>query len=178
MAIGEQVSSFPELQCVMFEAANLVNERPIGIISKDINDGKYLCPNNLLLGRATSRIPSGPFDESLKPRRRYLFIQGLVSAFWKIWIRDYFPSLIVQPKWHSQKRNMRKGDVVLMRDVNAIRGSWQIGRVLDAHFSSENLVRHVNVQYKIPTCKSYKKVKRAVQSLIVLVPAEEDISEK
>ena len=62
IAIGEQVLSFAELQTVLFESANIVNERPIGITSRDIEDGNYLCPKDLLLGLSSSRVPSGPFN--------------------------------------------------------------------------------------------------------------------
>jgi hypothetical protein len=54
--IGEQVMMYSELQTVFYEIANLMNERPIGKVSPDPDDGKYLCPNDLLLGRATARI--------------------------------------------------------------------------------------------------------------------------
>ena len=56
-AIGSQVLSFSELQTVFQEAANLLNERPIGRDPTDPDDGAYLCPNHLLLGRASSRVP-------------------------------------------------------------------------------------------------------------------------
>ena len=52
----------------------------------------------------------------------------------------------------------------------------EIGQVSEAHTSSDNVVRHVDIRYKIPTCKTFKRVKRAVQSLVVLLPAEEDTS--
>ena len=175
VSVGDQVLTFPELQCVLFEASNIVNERPIGVFSHDINDGKYLCPNNLLLGRATSRVPAGPFNEDCTPRRRFRFVQRLVNDFWKTWHRDYFPSLLVQQKWQVHKRNMRVGDVVLMRDSNAIRGHWQMGKVAKIHTSSDNMVRHVDVSYKLPTSVRHKTLKRAVQSLVVLLPVEEDV---
>ena len=60
--LGEQILTHSELLTVMYEIANLLNERPIGKQSKDIDDGAYLCPNDLLLGRATSRAPSDPFN--------------------------------------------------------------------------------------------------------------------
>ena len=120
---------FPELQTVVFEAANIVNERPIGVKNKNIDDGDYLCPNNLILGRASSRVPSGPFKENSSLKKRYLFIQRLVDTFWKVWIRDYFPCLIIRQKWHVQKRQVRVGDIVLIKDANAIRGNWRIGQL-------------------------------------------------
>ena len=51
-AIGEQVLTPLELQTCLVEVANLVNQRPIGRISSDPDDGSYLCPNDMLLGRA------------------------------------------------------------------------------------------------------------------------------
>ena len=52
--------SFSELQTVMFGAAQLVNQRPIGRHPTHPDDGSYLCPNDLLLGRASPEVPQGP----------------------------------------------------------------------------------------------------------------------
>ena len=176
VAIGDQILSFPELQTVLFEVSNIVNERPIGIQTKQIDDFKYLCPNDLLLGRASNRVPSGPFGENFNAKRRFLFIQLLVDVFWKVWMRDYFPSLLTKQKWHSQNRNVRIGDIVLIRDLNAVRGEWRLGQVEKVYPSgSDNIVRSVNVRYKIVGHKRCTFIKRAVQSLVVLLPVEENV---
>ena len=52
VAVGESVMTFSQLQKMCFEAASLVNERPIGRHSTSPEDGTYLCPNDLLLGRS------------------------------------------------------------------------------------------------------------------------------
>ena len=78
-AISDHVMTFSELQTVCFEVANLVNERPIGRHRTSPDDGTYLCPNDLLLGRATSRVPSGPFRESSNPRQQFEFVQNVVN---------------------------------------------------------------------------------------------------
>ena len=96
-AISDHVMTFSELQTVGFEVANLVNERPIGRHPTSPDDGTYLSPNDLLLGRATSRVPSGPFRESSNPRQRFKFVENAVNYFWKKWTRDFFPSLLIQP---------------------------------------------------------------------------------
>ena len=49
--IGEQVLTPLELQTCLVEVANLVNQRPIGRIPSDPDDGSYLSPNDMLLGR-------------------------------------------------------------------------------------------------------------------------------
>ena len=50
VAVGESVMTFSELQTVCYEAANLVNERPVGRHPTSPEDGTYLYPNDLLLG--------------------------------------------------------------------------------------------------------------------------------
>lgn len=122
LAIGDGTLTFSELQTVCFEAANLVNEQPIGRHPTLPDDGSYLCPNDLLLGHATSRIPSGPFERTDNPRHRCEFIQGIIDNFWRRWTRDFFPSLIIRQKWHTATRNLRVGDVVLIQDSNQVRG--------------------------------------------------------
>ena len=78
-AIGQQVLMFSELLTVVSVFANLLNERPIGAHPRHPDVGHYLCPNNLLLGRCTSLIPSGPYQESCNLKKRFYFIQSLVN---------------------------------------------------------------------------------------------------
>ena len=65
-SVGEAVMTFSELQTVVFEAAGLVNERPIGNHPSSPDESTYLTPNDLLLGRATRQAPQGPFEENSK----------------------------------------------------------------------------------------------------------------
>ena len=108
------------------------NERPTGKVNLDISDGSYICPNDMLLGRATTGIPHGPFDMSNCLTKRLEFIQGVVKAFWIKWNRFYFPSLIIRQKLHIEHRNLHEGDIVLIQDSNAIRGHLKMGRVVEA----------------------------------------------
>ena len=80
-AVGESILTFSELQTCMMEAAQLVNQRPIGALPTTPDDGTYLCPNDLILGRSTARVPQGPFKERSSRKHRLDFIQALVSAF-------------------------------------------------------------------------------------------------
>ena len=56
--MGGQVLTFEELQTMLFEVANIMNGRPIGRHPTSPEDGSYLCPNDLLLGRASSDVPT------------------------------------------------------------------------------------------------------------------------
>ena len=81
--IGSNILTFSELQKVLFEIANLLNERPIGINPTDPEEGTYLCPNDLILGRASTRVPPGTMDTSPNLKSRWAFIQQIVDSFWK-----------------------------------------------------------------------------------------------
>ena len=172
IAVGESVLSFPELQTCFFEAAELVNQRPIGNHPTDPSDGVYLSPNDLLLGRASPSIPEGPFQERSSYKYRFDFVQLIVQGFWKRWTREIFPNLVIAPKWHTERRNLIPGDIVLMQDENALRGKWKKALVIDATPSADGRVRHVSVRYRTTT-NIETVVDRPIQRLILLVPADE-----
>ena len=181
-AIGDQVLSFSELQTVLYEAANLVNERPIGVLPTHPEDGSYLSPNHLLLGRASSRIPSGPFKDQANMRQRFGLVQSIIDSFWKRMTRDFFPSLLIRTKWHVQKRNVKVNDLVMVQDSNLIRGDWRLGRVVEIYPDDKGVVRNVEVEYKLQNpdespkvykSKPFSRIRRAVQRLVVVMAAEE-----
>ena len=174
MAIGDHVLSFPELQTFIFEAANLVNERPIAVNRSDLDDGSYLCPNDLLLGRASSSVPGESFEECTNPKKRFAFIQLLVDCFWKKWIRDFFPYLMIRQKWHTKQRSVCVGDIVLIHDVNASLGQWTLGKINKVYTSNGNVVRNADVQYRNDANKRLITVKRPVQRLVAILPIEGD----
>ena len=63
VVMAGKLCSFAELQTVVYEAAQLVNQRSIGRKPLTLDDGTYLCPNGLLLGHCTNNAPQGPFAE-------------------------------------------------------------------------------------------------------------------
>lgn len=146
VAVGEQRLSPLELYTCFLEAANLVNQRPIGWIPKDPDDGSFLCPNDLLLGRATSEVPQGPFQSTNNPRKRVEFVQKIVDSFWKRWTRDVLPTLVPSKKWLVERRNVRIGDIVVLSDPNAVRGKWIVGRITEVYPGKDDKVRNVKVK--------------------------------
>ena len=171
-SIGENILSFSELLTCMFEAGQLVNQRPIGLHPGNPEDGTYLSPNDLLLGRASTNTPQGPFKERASDKHRHDFLQQIVSRFWKRWTREVFPNLVIQKKWHTAERNLCEGDVVLVQDANALRGVWKMAKVTRTIVSADNRVRRVFITY-VSGNGTKQEVERAVQKLILLVPTVE-----
>ena len=147
-SIGGNALTFSELQTVLFKIANLLNEKLTGRHPTSPEDGAYLCPNDLLLGRATSRMPNGPFDENVNTRKSFMFVQTIVNTFWKRWNSNFFPSLMLRQKWHTSHRNLKIGDVVLIQDSNLVRGNWTLGKVSNVYPGADGKMRRVDVQYK------------------------------
>ena len=69
VSIGNQVFSYPEFQTIMYEAAQIVNQRPIGRNPASPDEGSYLTPNDLLLGRSTTHVPSGHSQKKVARRK-------------------------------------------------------------------------------------------------------------
>ena len=165
-AMGSHTLTPFELYTCLLEIANLVNQRPIGRVPNDPDDGAYLCPNDMLLGRASSQVPQGPFNETKNPRKRVEFIQQIVNSFWRRWTRDVFPLLVPRKKWNSDRRNVCVDDFVMVQDNKALRGNWITGRVIEVYPGQDGRVR--NLKVKTPT----GEYSRPITKIAVVQPAE------
>ena len=179
ISIGTNVLKFSDLQTVLFEVSNLLNERPIGTKTSDPNEGSYLCPNDIILGRATPRILPTVWDDTCDARKRWVLVQQIVNTFWKKWQRDYFHTLLIRQKWHTSTRNVAVGDIVLVQDSSSLRGQWKLAQVITADPGKDGKVRDVTLRYKNQSPgASYSGqqdtlIKRSIHKLVILLPLEE-----
>lgn len=106
-------------------------------------------------------------------------MQRIIDTFWKRWTRDYFHTLIIRQKWHTQNRNVQVGDVVLVQDSNTIRGQWKLAQICEAIPGMDGRVRDVKIRYKnISAGRNYRGCQdstlcRSVRRLVVVLPIEE-----
>lgn len=128
-AIGEAVLTPFELYICLLKVANLVNQRPIGRIPNDPDDGAYLCPNNILLEEQPIQFLKAHSIIQKIPAIS-LNCQKIVDSFWKKWSRDVLPSLVARKKWNAYKRNIAVNDFVITADSNAVRRRWCVGKIL------------------------------------------------
>ena len=174
-AIGDAKVTFSEMQTILYESANIVNERPIGITPTSVEDGTYLSPNDLMLGRSSNKVPAGEFELTSNSKRRLYFVQRVCDSFWKKWITSYFPSLLERPKWHHERRNVRIGDIVIIQDAKLKRSQWKLGIITQATKGVDNRVRRVKVEYVNVHSGSATRVEveRPVQQLVVILAVDE-----
>ena len=72
---------------------------------------------------------------------------------------------------HTEQRNLEVNDVVMIQDANPIRGEWTLGVIEEIVDSKDGRVRNVIAMYK--NGNTTMRVRRAVQRLIVIVPASD-----
>jgi len=97
ITVGWSRLSPTELQTVLFEAANLSNERPIGVIKTPSADGTFhvLTPNSLLLGSSKNSVPDDTQLSLMRKKSdRCQLVQDITSDFWKRWAQQVTPEKI------------------------------------------------------------------------------------
>ena len=174
-----------ELQTILYEAANLANERPIGLVKSPTADGsfKVITPNTLLLGRSLNKVPDDiNLGVHLRHSDRYELIQQVTSEFWDRWCQEVTPAHVIRQKWHQTGRNLTCGDVVLIHDKSPVKGTYILGVVEAVNVGDDGLVRSCSVGYTVGSKKdSVEKytggrrivVSRSVQRLTLVLPVEE-----
>ncbi|MCP3850322.1 MAG: hypothetical protein GY694_08820 [Gammaproteobacteria bacterium] len=169
--------TFAETQTVLYEAAQLMNCRPLGVFSRpgtDPLDGGPITPNHLLLGRATNSIPELEFT-NVSITKRVRFLQTCLQEYWAKWKTVVFHSLVPQYKWHRSQRNLQVNDVVLLNDDTAFVGVYRLGQVDSIKTGTDGLVRSAKVRYVCTKDGQVTKgiLERPIHKLCVIVPVEE-----
>ena len=127
--LGNQVVDDETLLTVLAEVEKVLNDRPLTKQLDDVNDLQPLTPNMLLLNRANHSYSPGGFTERDRYTKHWRYAQYLADMFWKRWIKEYIPLLQERQKWHTKRRNLEVGDLVLIVDDNLPRGHWHMGVV-------------------------------------------------
>lgn len=145
--VGQQTLDEEGLQTLFCEIEATLNDRPITKVSEDPNEA--LTPNHILLLKGKPILPPGLFEKSdLYIKRRWRQVQYIAELFWKRWTSEYLLVMQERQKWTRQRRSFSPGDIVIIADATAPRGSWMMGRVLSTIADSKGLVRSVKVQTK------------------------------
>ncbi|XP_028323875.1 uncharacterized protein LOC114476497 isoform X2 [Gouania willdenowi] len=167
------------LRTLFYEAMAIVNSRPLAIDNLNNPDSlEPLTPNHLLHLKSNAPLPPpGAFSkEDLYCKKRWRRVQFLAEQFWSRWRWEYVHSIISRQKWHSPKRNLTVGDVVLDMDEQAPRSKWKLARVLETVSGKDGLVRRVKISLgenkldnKGQRSSKLSVVERPVQKLVLLL---------
>ena len=123
--------------------------------------------------------------DSDKPLLRLQYVENCIAQWWEQFHVQNFSSLVPRQKWFMEKRNVKVGDVVLIKYEGKCKpGTYRLGVVREVEECSDGLVRTVLVEYsllgEVPaedrhlyTGVTKKKISLPVQRLVLVLPVEE-----
>ena len=76
------------------------------------------------------------------------------------------PVLTPRKAWHADRRNVCVDDIVVLADMNPVRGKWTIARVIQVFPGPDGRVRNVRVK------TADTEYRRPVTKVAVIYPAE------
>ena len=158
LQLKSQNLSRDEFHTFLSEASSIINNTPLWEISHSPSDPFPLTPAMLLF---TTPEPNPPPLESFSSSdilcygsRRWRRVQSLSDQFWSRWRQHHMQNFLTRKKWHQEKRSVKIGDIVLMKDKGLKRNAWPLARVIDTKCSSDGLVRTVTLLIPSRSSKS------------------------
>ena len=149
--IKEQRMDEEGLSTLLCTVEDIINGRPLTVVSDDPNDLNALTPNHLLFPGTPNQLPPGLFEKKdMYVRRRWRQVQYLTDVFWRRWSKEYLPILQCRTKWLDRKENLSVGDLVLIAE-DTPRNLWPLARVLEVYPGDDGLVRSVKVKTRSTT---------------------------
>jgi hypothetical protein len=131
------------LRTCLRKAQSLVNTRPIGARGEDM---VKITPFDFVDG-ALSRLPvEVQVNEDLPLESRAKYMEEVFGRLWAELQQSFFSERIEKRRKFQERQHLEVGDVVAVRELNAVRGNWSIGRVHEVHRSADDLVRSAKVE--------------------------------
>ena len=167
--IGDRIVDDETLLTVMCEVEKMINDRPLTRQCDDPRDLSPLTPNTLLLGYRNQSSSPTTLSWICHPRQKWKEAQRLADMFWGRWLKEYLPSLQERQKWLSPKRNLTRGDIVLMVKEDSPRGQWPLAVVEETFPGNDGHVRRVTIR-----TANQSRYQRDVRKLCLLERSESE----
>ncbi|XP_055634192.1 uncharacterized protein LOC129774475 [Toxorhynchites rutilus septentrionalis] len=134
------------LLTTLAEAEDMVNSRPLTYVSQE-SASETITPNHFLRGttKSVDRHVDGSVDFAEALRDTYKRSQYLADQMWQRWYKEYLPTINKRTKWFSERRSLKKGDLVFVVDGQH-RKSWIRGIVEETIIGSDGRVRQADVR--------------------------------
>lgn len=167
--IGTTILSFEELYTILIQIEACLNSRPLTPISNNPADLQVLTPGHFLIGEALDALPEYDMNQIPANRlSRYQLLVQIKQSFWNRWSKEYITQLQQRVKWKITKQaNIKEGTMVLIANENTPPiMSWLLGRIINTHPGSDNIIRVV-------TLRTSKGIIKRALSKICIIPFEE-----
>ena len=129
----------------MERVANVINERPVGVMVHNKSEGPMLplTPNMLMLGKSANTGPAAE-EEYVDIKDKYAklikSVRRIEDEWWRQWYQQVFHYLLPYNKWSTKHRNLAVGDVCLNK-VQPGKADYRLCRVSKVEKDHVGLVR-------------------------------------
>jgi hypothetical protein len=164
-----------EIDTIFSDVMYIMNTRPLAVrAGEDPLSGGPITPLHLLGARGTLAVPRMKYDEDPSPNKRLAFLESVVDDWWKKWFAQVFHNLVPCKKWTKEHRDVKVGDVVLLKDSNLLRREYRLARVTEVKPSVDGHARRILLQYKThPDDTIFKTTERSIQNIVVIIPNDD-----
>jgi hypothetical protein len=145
--VGSTKLTFKELQDAMLDIQLVLNNRPLSYCEDDIQL-PMLTPNMMIFGKANCLMELSPEDiEERDLRKRAKYLNKCKDALWRRWKREYMRALRERHNLthDGKEKELRRGDVMLIKGDEKNRGLWKIGIVEQPIPGRDGVVRGVRL---------------------------------
>ena len=144
---------FHEADAALHRVGEILNKRPLAVRMSTEDSYHAIFPADLLLGQASEapqdfREPE--VEEQDSTALKMLSAQEEVAReWWAEWMRSSFAELVPRTKWKVKTRNLRVGDVCLLKYASRFsRPAYRLCRVTEVLPDDEGTVRSCKVQMR------------------------------
>ena len=180
--LGRASLSADELDTLLIRVEAVLNSRPITFVYDDHKEPQPLCPSDFLIGRRLMSLPplsAGQIKVTASNQsnliERFLLRERLMAEFKQRWTAEYLQERSQHFRRLVDRRGIRLGEIVIIRDETVKRQNWRMGVVVELFRGRDDKIRAVRVK------TAFGDFKRPVQKLCSLEICEElqaaDLSE-
>ena len=139
--------SIEELTTILCQIEAVLNSRPLTPFSDDLEDITILTPAHFLIGSPAVELPVlGLEDRPINHLKRFRLIQDKLNEFWKKWSMEYLNTLQMKSKWKRVNKNIKVGDLVLIKRSCDPPAFWSKGRIVKTFPGPDNITRVAEVK--------------------------------
>ena len=144
---GQKDLTHEVISTLMCEVCAIMNSRPVAVLDSDPSDSLVLSPSMLLTQKQgdTATLTEGLSQKDMY-KSQWKHVQVLSDIFWKKWREGYLQALQTRRKWNQNRKNLKNGDFILLRDKICHRNDWSTAVVEKTLPSDDGLVRKATVR--------------------------------
>ncbi|XP_061713360.1 uncharacterized protein LOC133522150 [Cydia pomonella] len=144
--LGNTHLTFEELSSLFSQVEAILNSRPLCPLSSSPNNFYPLTPGHFLICRPLTSLPSPPLQDR-NPNRldRYLRLEQLRQHFWKRWSAEFVSLQQQRYKWRERQRDLRLGELVLIKEEGLPPLLWRMGRVVKLYNGKDGVPRVADI---------------------------------